>query len=154
MGDNLDFLKHFLTYGGWAKVLDFLQEILREEEIEEEENKTAASYNAQHHGGEFQYRIAVESVRIAASVIAGVCRNKAVKQRKRQSNRQRPHYKNHAASAAAAVQHFAGVTATVVVNHDGIETLLLASDLCCRCFDKKDSSAFDFEASLEALEKI
>jgi hypothetical protein len=156
---NATFLKDFLTYGGAAKVLDFLQEVLREEVDEMEEDEP----NNNAHGEEFRYRIAVESVRIAASVIASICcRNNEVVMNQPQprsyssnSNSNRHKNKNQGVSASnAAIQHLAGVTATVVVNHDGIEMLLQASDLCCRCYDKTDSSSFDYEASLEALEKV
>ena len=62
-------MKHVLTYGGVVKVLDFLEEIAREEEDQSQDGDESG----EELRGEFQYRITVECVRMVATVIAGVC---------------------------------------------------------------------------------
>ena len=132
------FLKHFLTYGGAAKIIDFLQEILSG--MEEAEYSVG-----EEHNGELRYRINAECIRMAARIISGVtCRE-----------RNRNTFYN--ANTAARIRHLAGVTATLVVNHDGLETLLLASGLCCGCAGTsvaEGSSSMDSEALLGVSEEL
>lgn len=126
------FLNYFLSQEGVTKLLDFILEVLWEEE-ECNENR----------GEEFGYRIAVECIRLAASVVSGVCCNE-----ERHGNSQKY------SSKSVSLRFLAGVTTTLVVNHSGIETLLMASDLCCRCKDKDELTYNAVEASERVWDAI
>jgi len=132
------FLQNFITYGGVVKILDFLQDILDEEKNHKGYGKKSPNDETED---EFRYRITVESIHIAASVISGVC----------STDGDTNNIGND--STATTCRQLATVTSKVVVNHGGIETLLMASDLCNCCEDQKHS-AFDSEASLVASEGI
>ena len=157
------FLKHFLTYGGAVKVLDFLQKVLSEEKehrLEESTGKSKSKSKA------FGYRIAVECIRLAGTIISGVC---CIHEAQNESNTSGNTSCNASSNTncnasinnvnqqlkhvAVSPRFLASVTATIVADHGGIKTMLQASDLCCRCHIKNDST-YESEASLESSEKV
>ncbi len=151
------FLKHFLTYGGVVKVVDFLQEVLREEE--------GHAQDQDREGDFLRYRIAVECIRLGASIISGVC--SLHEEQEDDINSSTEDVSNHSRTrslVSVSSRFLAGVTGTVIVDHGGIEILLLASDLCRRsrnkCKNSKEECIFAnnkkeyVDPSLEASEKV
>jgi len=168
------FLNDFLTYGGLAKMLDFLEDIVMETPaIETSHSESSDSEDdkrhRQRHGGLelLQLRITVESIRNVARILSGLCR--MVKKPKRGSALQehlKSSRKGHPSSPSTYQENLTEATATVVVNHGGIETLLRASYMCCEYYKKHNqaqpsdeipsSATFDGEALslVEATEEV
>lgn len=167
------FLKDFLTYGGLAKILDFLEDLVVETQdgleshSESSESEDGKRYQQQHGGPELlQLRITIESIRSVARMLSGLCRKdkeetriSAIQQRINTSRH------GHPSSPGTYQENLTEATATVVVNHGGIESLLRASDVCCQFYKNNRayrnevisaSATFDGEALslIEATEEV
>ncbi len=152
------FRKHFLTYGGVVKVLDFISEVLRDEEEHSQDTE----------GKPLRYRIAVECIRLGAGVVAEVCslQEKLTVQEQDAISSQ---HSRTVPLVTLSTKFLAGITGAVIVDHGGMENLLLASDLCCRGRDKSksnenkeesifrqnnDASSIHIDPALEAAVKV
>lgn len=170
------FLRNFLIYGGIAKILDFLEDLVAETEEGLESRSESNGGDGeddkrrrqQRHGEEelMQHRIAIESIRCVARVLSGLCRTEK-KEKRASATQERINMSRigQPSSPTSFEENLTEATATVIVNHGGIETLLRASSVCCRSYKNNQAhrkeetpapATFDAEAIslVEATEEV